>query len=482
VKLTGPTADDLLTDGTARAFLRPEALDPPLPEPLAAPNAAYLRLDRPELGADTALRHKLRMAHWRSREAERLLAGGADAGALAEQLLALRVALTPAQLKQAGERLRDVRLLGRLMAAQGQRHDDCPELHAAAGPDLDLEIEVNRSSPWTFEKWRANPRFSEYDYEGDGVRYRGWLFRPGDVVLANVNLEGNFVYSLFPDPKGYCPHSAVIALLEHDGRRWPAVIETYEKGLRAVPLNVFFNARYISYAEIYRHRDFGPEHAGRFNELAQRALQTTRGYNFDTEDDDEAYVSCTTVARLLYRQAGVGEIRARSAIAHPGLRESLSRIGYTGGQPFLAPVDYLLTPEFSCAGWVDNNQFDRLLTRELVEAAFRALWARGELEVSRMPPMVHVNHFAIRQLRRRTALGALISKVMGFDHVTLPKGPDLTLAAIEPVEAVAGRAVEKLRPFVQRRLPGHERFELDDWLTAPDVQAEVDRHLRVRWL
>lgn len=450
---------------------------------LTTRNDAYLRLNRPELGAAEALRQKLRMAHWRSRQAERLLGDGTTAPAeLAEQLLALRVALTADQQQIAEERLQDPALIGRVLAAQGQRHPGSPELHSNAGPDLDLEIEVNRSSPWTFEKWRANPRFCDYLYEDDGVRYRGWLFRPGDVVLANVNLEGNFVYSLFPDPKGYCPHSAVIALLDHDGRRWPAVIETYEKGLRAVPLNVFFNARYVSYAEIYRHRHFDAEHAERFNASAQRALETTRGYNFDTEDDDESYLSCTTVARMLYRQAGVGEIKARSAISHPGLRESLRRIGYTGGMPFLAPVDYLLTPEFACVGWIDNNQFDRLLTRELVEAAFRKLWARGELEVKRMPAMVHVNRFAIGQLRRRTALGALISKVMGFDHVTLPKGPDLTLAAIEPVEAVAGRAVVKLRPFVQQRLRDQDDFELDDWLGAPDVQAEVARHLRIRWL
>ena len=71
------------------------------------------------------------------------------------------------------------------------------------------------------------------------MRYRGVEFTPGDVLLANVNLDGNGVYTTLSDPKSFSSHSAFFAVLKHDGRRFPVVVETYEKGLRPVPLSVF---------------------------------------------------------------------------------------------------------------------------------------------------------------------------------------------------------------------------------------------------
>ncbi|MDZ7825199.1 MAG: YiiX/YebB-like N1pC/P60 family cysteine hydrolase [Gammaproteobacteria bacterium] len=284
--------------------------------------------------------------------------------------------------------------------------------------------------------------------------------------------------------EGFCPHSAVFVILEGegDGQRYPAVIETYEKGLRAVPLCVFLNARYISYAEIYRHRGISDADVARVSQVAYAALDVARGYNFDTLDDDRAYVCCTTVARQLYQDLGLPVLEEFGTVEHPGIRANLQRLDYHFLERFFTPVDFVRSPLFELVGWVDNNQPARLVTRELVEARFRHCFATGTIDPDRMPLMARINHFGIGHMRRRTLLGRLVSRVMGFDHVSLPKGPDRILAIVEPLEAELGRAVRALMPEVEERLAATEVLDLDAWLDDPQLRRRVADLLPLRWL
>jgi hypothetical protein len=447
-----------------------------------AEHAAYAA--RP-LDAGALLRAKVRSVHWRARMRTRLLdaaeADPAIRAGLVDDLLALGGRLAGDDLARVGA-LVDEAALGRLLAEQGERHPATPEHHALAGPDLDLKIEVNRDSPWPFERWRQERAFAEYAFEDGGVRYRGLLLRPGDLILPNVNLDGNFVYSALSDPKGFCPHSAVFVLLEAEGALWPAVIETYEKGLRAVPLCVFLNARYVSYAEIWRHPDMTDDLGRRIPAEAAEQMALARGYNFDTTDDDERYVCCTNVALQLYRRLGLRVLEDVGAIVDPGIRETMTRLDYVHLDRFFTPVDFLTSGLFEYVGCVDNGQPARLLARELVEARFRHGFSAGDLDWRRVPIAARINHFGIRQMRRRTLLGRLVSAVMGFDHVTLPKGPDRILAIVEPLEAQLGRAVQGVLPEVERRLADTETVDLDAWLADPDLRTRVEALLPLRWL
>lgn len=476
---------------TAFESVLPEAACPIiLGDHIRAGNHAYLNLQRPEGDARAILSAKLEASHWRQRVLEKLLdnaesqasAGVLDSARLIDNLVALNLYLHPGQRQRLSALLPDRSALGRALALQGVRLPDAPEHHLLAGPDMDLKIEVNRASAWPFAKWQRIPAFAEYHFDGDLVRYRGLELQPGDILLANVNLDGNAVYTSLSEPKGYCPHAAVFAILTADGKRFPAVVETYEKGLRAVPLNVFLNARYVAYAEVYRHQALGPEHGEQVGAAAHDAIAEARGYNFYTCDPDPAYVSCTSLAQVVYQRLGLPRIASVSSIGHPGIQENLRRLGYEAFDPFFAPVDFLLNPDFRCVGWVDNNQFPRLLARELVEVGFRRLFERGELDTRKMPMAHHINHWGIGHMRRRTPLGHIISKVMGFDHLSLPRGPDPMLAIISPVEADLGRAVRRLVPLVDRYLQGRETFVLDTMLADPEVQAAIDSTVRLRWL
>lgn len=461
-----------------------------LGEHIADSNQAYLDFPRADGDAGAVLAAKLANSHWRARVLERLLTTAEQVAArgrlnpiqLVSNLAALNLYLDARQRERLSHVLLDRPLLGAVFANQGLRLPDAPEHHQLAGPDMDLKIKVNRASAWTFSKWQQISGFADYAFEGNRVLYRGLGLQPGDILLANVNLDGNSVYTSLSEPKGYCPHAAVFAVLNANGKRFPAVVETYEKGLRAVPLNVFLNARYVAYAEVYRHRGILLKHGKEVSAAAHDAIAQARGYNFYTCDPDPLYVSCTSLAQLVYQRIGLPPIPALSRIGHPGIRDNLARLGYHEYEPFFAPVDFLLNPDFSCVGWVDNNQFPRLLARELVEVGFRRLFERGRLDTSRMPLMHHINHWGIRHIRRRNGLGRIISKVVGFDHLSLPRGPDPMLAIIAPVEADLVRAVRRLLPTVQRYLDGRETFALDAMLAEPAVQDAIERTVRLRWL
>lgn len=450
---------------------------------IARENAAYRALPRHGGDAWAILAAKVRGVHWRQRMAERLLDDAAlDPGERVEALLALAVRLEPGQIERLRARTPRGDGVARVLAAQGQRDASAAHLHDLAGPDLDLKIEVNRDSRWTFARWSKQRAFADYRFEADGVRYRGLLLRPGDLILPNVNLDGNFVYSALSDPKGFCPHAAVFVILQARGRRWPAVIETYEKGLRAVPLCMFLNARYISYAEIYRHRDLDGVSVAHVSDIAYAALAMARGYNFNTLDDDRSYVCCTQVARQLYQDLGLPVLEAFGAIVDPGVRDSMTRLDYPHLDVFFTPVDFVRSELFGLVGWVDNGEPAKLMARELVEQRFRERFSRGNLDPARLPRMVRLTHFAIRQVRARTLLAPLISAVTGFDHITLPKGPDRILAIVEPLQAELARAVRGILPDVERHLAQIDDLDLHAVLAHPGLRKRVDALLPMRWM
>lgn len=450
-------------------------------------NQKYLGLKREGLGAEQLFLRKLQTAFWRARmldEAVQEVAAGAvhDMGALVAELCELGVYLKREHRALLTKTIEDQDLLAQLMAQQGARVPGRTAYYAAAGPGIDRNIPVNRDSAWPFSRWKNDARFTEYEFRGESVWYRGLRLLPGDVILANANLDGNGVYTALWDPKSYCSHAAVFTVLQDADRRFPAVIETYEKGVRAVPLNIFMGPRYVAYAEIYRHSQAGTPHFKSFGQAALTAIDRAKGYSFYPEDEDRSYVSCTTIGRFLHVDAGLGRIRPMSSLADEGIRENLARLGYTQFSPFLAPVDYMLNEDFHRVGWIDNNQLDKLVARELVEGRFRKLLSSRQLNTRRLPLIYRFNLWGIGQMRRRSAFGALISAVAGFDHASLPKGPDQIIALVKPLEAQLGKAIAKVLPFVRNYLANLEQFDYQAMSGDRRVEALLDRHVRFPWL
>lgn len=448
-------------------------------------NNAYRCLDRPGLDAKIIVELKLETILWRSTVLKHLLAGsGPGAGTKRDRfhavLEALNICLTEDQQRQAEAVLTPDRF-ARLQAMQGITPPGYPDLALQSGPGVNLDIVANRSSAWPFRKWRQDERFSRYQPVNQGVRYRGVEFMPGDVLLANVNLDGNGIYTSLSDPKSFSSHSAFFAVLEHDGVRFPVVIETYEKGVRPVPLNVFLGPRFCSYVEVYRHVEYTEGHAHVVNQAAARFVEEVRGYNFDSEDQDTGYMSCTTVGRFLHQAAGMTPTRTVSKLAHPNTQANLGKLGYTFFD-FFAPVDYLLSDRLGYAGRVDNNQVDRLLARELVDLAFRRQFEARPLDPGKFPLKGRVNRWGIKQIRSESPAGRLIGWFEGFDARNLPKGPDDLMAVITLAEKQIGAVIVKTRDAIIRELEQHNQPVLAELLEHEGINRLVTRSLDLPWL
>ncbi len=447
-------------------------------------NAAYLNYDRHRCDTGTLVDLKLATIFWRGKMLDTLIQRPPawyrqHPLHYQEILLALNTYINGEQQTALASRLGQSEHFHRLMANQGIRTGGYGGDGDEAGPGVDLKFIANRNSPRSLKKWKQNPAFSRYRFSGDGVRYRGVFFRPGDVLLTNVNLDGNGVYTSLSDPKGFSSHSAFFAILEDQGRRFPVAVETFEKGVRPVPLNVFLGPRFCAYAEVYRHQELSSSRAEAINRAAVCIINDVKGYNFDSEDDDRDYMSCTSVGRFLHEDAGLRGARTSSELCAGNVQENLSRLGYTFFK-FFAPVDYLLDQRFRCVGWVDNNQIDRLLARELVDRAFREQFVTRKIRPEKFPFPYRINRWGIGQIRRQTLIGKIIGLVHGFDHVSLPKGPDDLLAVITLVEKQLGRSIVNTRRAMIHELEKMDHLDMQQ--LGANYSASLRQWLNLRWL
>lgn len=447
---------------------------------------SYKLLDRVQVGAEQILELKFATQYWR-RSLLSLLCGDppppwvkSDHSTLIDIVDALGTRL-PKSLVSSLSKNVDQKTIHELMAHQGVTSPEYPQFKALAGPGIDLDITANRDSPWSFTRWKRQSAFRNYEFSGDGVIFRSVHFRPGDVLLANVNLDGNGVYTILSDPTRFSSHSAVFVVIEDDEGRYPAVIETYEKGVRAVPLNVFLSAKFCAYVEVSRHRKLDSIPTGTINNLALDMVNRVRGYNFYSTEEERDYVSCCVVGSQLHRDAGLEPASWKSRIQHPRIRENVAKLDFTT-YDFFSPVDYLLDRNFVCAGWVDNYQFENLLARELVEGYYRELFMNRTLNPARFPFRCRLNYWGIRQIRRQSLFGKVIGYVEGFDHRSLPKGPDPLLAVVTVVEAQLGRVVKQTRRWLDAYDNWPEYFSLADFSRRPEVRRYLETELKLRWL
>jgi len=470
---TAVFSDRLADFGTAHEWIR-------------SLHAQYANRPRHEADTTGIVQHYFNLAWWRTRVLNALLVPGPGMprheGETLYQLVRELRLYVPSTLRPALRAgLGDGELYAQVMAGQGTRLADYPQYHRRAGPGRDLPIPVNHDSRWPFSRWKTLPEFTEYEISDTGVSFRGLTFQPGDVLLTNVNRPGNGVYTCLTDPPAVSSHSGFFAVIEDDGKRYPSVMETYAFGVRPVPLNVFLSPSFAYYTEVYRHRDIDARHADTINHTARDLCDNVKGYNFDTDDPDRNYVSCTSVGRIMHTDAGVVPARTRSTVGDPRVRENLLKTGYSN-PTYMTPVDYLVDEHFSCTGWIDNNLFAPMIAGELVYRGFRRAMRDRTIDKGHYPLQSHLNAWAIQQVRRGTLLAPLITLFSGFDNTSLPKGPDSVLAMITVVEEQLARAIRRVHKSIAPRLERYPYTDVSQVLDDPEIQREVDAQLRIRWL
>ena len=92
--------------------------------------------------------------------------------------------------------------------------------------------------------------------------------------------------------------------LERGGTSYPAVLETHEAGVRAIPLSAELHRRKTAYVEIFRHRDMTPDKLPALTEAAEEILKRNPYFSFNPDLADENVMTCSELAHFLLKNAG----------------------------------------------------------------------------------------------------------------------------------------------------------------------------------
>ncbi|OFZ20443.1 MAG: hypothetical protein A2X94_10530 [Bdellovibrionales bacterium GWB1_55_8] len=338
-----------------------------------------------------------------------------------------------------------------------------------AGPRRKLPILANAPSRCSFKTWSADPEFSNYAIDDQGTHYRGLVFRPGDILVANVDRDGNGVYTALQAPRSYGFHLGFFAVLNVNGRPIPSVLESYKLGVRAVPLSTFLAPRFSSYVEVCRLRDLPKHMQEKINLRAARMPMEVKGYNFDTEDPDRSFLACTAVANRLFELAGIQPIATKSRYSDdPQVRKNMDFFDF-GADAFLSLTDFIVDPRLQIIGAVDNGHFHRNIARDLCERRFFEIFRRGDIDAGALPWMYSLNRFGVRQMRSGSMLGRLIGLPYMLTPDNLPRGPEKVLAIIEIYEHLVEVAVRRVDRKIQTLWDNTQLVDIDQLASDPAV-------------
>ena len=196
------------------------------------------------------------------------------------------------------------------------------------GPESFPDIPPIKGSKFSFDVWSQDPSLSISGYEShDGeIWFRGLKIRSGDILLADQNAkDGDGLFtSLVVEPK-LASHVGQVVFLKKNGLVFPAVIEIHEKGLRAVPLNVFLSPQFMNYVEVFRVKNPPSDWEDRLSREGLDFLKEPHSYDLWAGEQDPRYLTCTNVALNLLRRTGAPEPAHRSTI-EPDSSKRISRL------------------------------------------------------------------------------------------------------------------------------------------------------------
>ena len=439
--------------------------------------ASFQSLDRSKIDPGELVEMKYTMQHWRREVARRALDELHNKKLDYVACLAnLGLYLPESYLHQLLQ-ISNARDIAHLIALQGnhtmlQQTSFYREFASLAGPKSRLSFRATKENTrWPYEKWSKNTDFCQYQYCEDGVYYRGYFFRPGDVVLTNVNLDGNGPFTALSEPRNYATHCGFIAILQEKLGKFPVVVETYERGVRAIPLSLFISPNFNSYAEVYRLKGITASQTEKINQAAPQVIREVWGYNFDTLDTDRRYLSCTTVGSVLFEAAGIEAIRAASVFSDAQIAQNCDTLGFYC-RHYLSPIDYMRDERMEFVAAIDNNHFEKSVVREISDRCFKQLFSTKKVQLNRFPISFKLTVWGIEQIRKQTILGRIFGGVKRFNPRNLPKGEANLLAVIELLYSKLGRAerviYKKLAKSLEQEPSGP--FIVTNWAQQRQIQ------------
>ncbi len=439
----------------------------------------YNRFGRDEASADDLIELKFQVSHWKKYTTEVLIQQALlnQEEPMLFEILSYLKNINPKLSKD------DLKALSLhpLIHRESLKDVYYSLVNQQSDPQKQIKIVPIKPSKWPYEKWVQYKEFSQYEFVGDGVRYRGITFQPGDIFLANLSHPGDGVYTVMCSPRSSFSHFAFFAILEENGLKFPAAIEIYELGVRAIPLSIFLSPQFTPYLEIYRFKSIPENWHALVNVKAKSMVREVHAYNFYYEKDNERELSCTTVGTCLYRRTGIRPIEDKSDFRGK-IAENVLKLG-AGGVKLLAPTDYMMSDRLQFIGVIDNDDFESEVTKELVLGRLRKLFETKTLDQTSFPLEYKINKWGVNQIRAGSFLGNLFMWIEGFSRETFPKGPTEGMAIVEIFESATHKGVVKSKDLIRNEIHS-TLFSIHDLEERPELQSNIDQNIQhiSRWL
>lgn len=436
---------------------------------------AYLNFERTKATRSDLLELKFRLEHWRFVMKTRLLQAMLASGQSDETLTLintyqnLQIFTREDQLISLGQHIRSLtkdwsqdqdlkNAFTRLVLKQGDYlitrnvwkqlslPDDLEMVQQSRidGPHKALKIKPSRESKWPYERWSALPEMSAYYREDGRVVFKGLKLEAGDIFLINQHNKSEGTFTFFTEQENLGPHMAIYLEMEQDGKRYPAVYESYENGLRLVPLSTYFNHKFTSYVEVYRYKRKPENWERKLSDMAKVINSEAHGFNLwgnDEKSQNNRYISCTTIVTLLLERTGQ-EYPGNNSLVPAGVQTNLIHLG-TEINAILSPSDFTVDPRLSLVGWMDNDFHVKHIAGHLIDRQFHYYF--DNYDVRPKGSLYGLYHWGAKRILRNSFItGPLLLSMFGYNQDNKPDGPAALLAFVLIAEEGLDRAAPRL--------------------------------------
>lgn len=330
-----------------------------------------------------------------------------------------------------------------------------------------------------FENWSKRSEFelSAYKSENDYVFYRNNVFQTGDILLTNQNTDGDGLFSTLLHREINFAHAAMYVLLEKDSKKYPAVVEMNEYGIRVVPLKVLLSAEFNTYVEIFRFK--GPiveKLASEISTQTQVVLKETHAFDIYQDRSQNKFLNCARTIELIYHRSGI-DIELGTSMYHHDTFDNLYVLGIheSIGKNLLMPDDFALDQRFELVGALANTNFSDMIARNLVRARFQKIWRSNYLSRNLFPKREQFYFKMINLIQKRNWQSKLLLRLSGMKPDLFPYGPTTFLSLIKYADTSMMCAVRK----VERELTEHwSLYEGLSWYELrfhPNIQKALEQ-------
>ncbi|MGZ3773269.1 MAG: YiiX/YebB-like N1pC/P60 family cysteine hydrolase [Pseudobdellovibrionaceae bacterium] len=310
-------------------------------------------------------------------------------------------------------------------------------------PKKNLPIYGVQSSEWPLSRWVNKQELYNYQFDSDGnLLYRNLKLRSGDVIVNQPIERPVGIFTATSEDQSSFAHAAMVVFLKRKYGTLPVVVDVYEKGIRAVPLHLFFSSQVIGYGEIYR---FDHSEDAKFNEHLDAQMtelfKHEFGYDLSGSHSHKKSLSCTEFISYVLELLQMPPLENKSQI-HPAVYQNILNLGFME-QKFNMPNDVFQDSRFQIVGFVDNTiSVHEMIVNETLISKFRTNMIEKELAPDHFRVPLIFGGLAIDLARFRfSPLGNLILLFTGFDRKNFPVGAKNILVTVNILDSVFGKAM-----------------------------------------